>query len=67
MPVVHVFVWKGISAEAKKKVITGITKVFTDLGIPEQAVEVIIQEIPKEDWGIAGVPASERLREVEPP
>jgi 4-oxalocrotonate tautomerase len=37
------------------------------LGIPEQAVEVILQEIPKEDWGIAGVPASEKLRDVKPP
>ncbi len=67
MPVVHVFVWKGMSAEAKRKVIAGITRTFTDLGIPEQAVEVIIQEIPKEDWGVAGVPASEKLMDVKPP
>jgi phenylpyruvate tautomerase PptA (4-oxalocrotonate tautomerase family) len=29
MPVVHVFVWKGMSAEAKRKVIAGITRTFT--------------------------------------
>ncbi|MEM3550813.1 MAG: tautomerase family protein [Candidatus Bathyarchaeia archaeon] len=39
MPIVHVNVWRGFSNEAKKKVIEGITKVFTDLGIPPEAVE----------------------------
>jgi phenylpyruvate tautomerase PptA (4-oxalocrotonate tautomerase family) len=29
MPVVHVFVWGGMSAEAKRKVIAGITRTFT--------------------------------------
>ncbi len=67
MPIVNVYVWKGISDEAKKKTIEGITKVFVDLGIPKEAVEVIIIEIPKESWGIAGIPASEKLREISPP
>ncbi|MCS7108742.1 MAG: 2-hydroxymuconate tautomerase family protein [Sulfolobales archaeon] len=67
MPVVHVYVWKGFSNEAKKKVIAGITKVFTDLGIPVHAVEVIIHEIPKEDWGVGGEQASEKLKDVQPP
>lgn len=67
MPVVHVYVWRGFSSEAKRKVIAGITRVFGDLGIPVEAVEVIIHEVPKEDWGVAGEPASERLRHVQPP
>ncbi|MCQ5337655.1 MAG: tautomerase family protein [Candidatus Methanomethylicia archaeon] len=67
MPVVNVYVWKGFSDEAKRKTIEGITKVFTDLGIPKEAVEVIIIEVPKESWGIAGLPASEKLREVSTP
>ncbi|MEM2527617.1 MAG: tautomerase family protein, partial [Candidatus Bathyarchaeia archaeon] len=32
MPIVHVYVWRGFSNEAKKRVIEGITRVFTDLG-----------------------------------
>ena len=54
MPIVHVYVWKGFSREAKKKVIGGMTKVLCELGIPAQAVEVIIHDVPKEDWGVAG-------------
>ncbi|MEM1679916.1 MAG: 2-hydroxymuconate tautomerase family protein, partial [Sulfolobales archaeon] len=62
MPIVHVYVWKGFSNDAKKKVIAGITKVFTELNIPQHAVEVIIHEIPKEDWGVGGEQASEKFR-----
>ncbi|MEM1586020.1 MAG: tautomerase family protein [Candidatus Bathyarchaeia archaeon] len=67
MPVVHVYVWKGFSSEAKKKVIAGITKVFADLGVPAEAVEVLIHDVPKEDWGVGGERASEKLKHVQPP
>lgn len=67
MPLVHVYVWKGFSAQAKKKTIAGITKVFEELGIPPHAVEIIIHEIPKEDWGIGGEQASEKFKDVQPP
>jgi hypothetical protein len=40
---------------------------FVDLGIPNHAVEVVIHEIPKSHWGIAGEPASERLKDESPP
>jgi 4-oxalocrotonate tautomerase len=61
MPVVHVNVWEGFGKEKTKIVIKNITKVFVDLGIPSEAVEVIVHEIPKTHWGIGGVPASEKL------
>lgn len=67
MPIAHVYVWKGFSAEAKRKVIAGVTKVFAELGVPAEAVEVIIHEIPKDDWGIGGELTSEKLRHVQPP
>jgi 4-oxalocrotonate tautomerase len=67
MPIVHVHVWKGFSDEAKKKVIAGMTKVFVDMGIPAEAVEVVIHEIPKTDWGVGGEPASERLKHAQIP
>jgi 4-oxalocrotonate tautomerase len=67
MPIVHVYVWKGFSREAKKKVIGGMTKVLCELGIPAQAVEVIIHDVPKEDWGVAGECASERLKDTHTP
>ena len=67
MPVIHVHVWEGFGAESAKKVIQGITRVFTDLGIPQRAVEVIVHQVPKSHWGIAGEPASERLKDESPP
>ncbi len=66
MPVVHVNLWKGFSIENKKRVIQGITKVFTELGIPAHAVEVVIHEIPKENWGTGGELASEKFKDIKP-
>ncbi len=63
MPIIHVNVWKGFGKENAKIVIQKITKVFVDLGIPQQAVEVIVHEIPKSLWGIGGEPASEKFEE----
>jgi 4-oxalocrotonate tautomerase len=67
MPVVHVYMWSGVSREAKVRIVKGITKVFEELGIPSQAVEVIIQEVPKENWGIGGESADVKFRDVKPP
>ena len=66
MPVVHVNVWEGFGKEKAKITIRNITNVFVDLGIPEQAVEVIVHEIQKSHWGIGGEPASEKLKGVSP-
>ena len=59
--------WKGISEEAIKKIIVGVTDVFVDLGIPKQAVHVLIQEIPKGHWGIDGLPATEARPDARSP
>jgi 4-oxalocrotonate tautomerase len=67
MPTVDVKVWKGISEDAVEKIISGITKVFVELGIPERAVEVIVHEIPKSHWGIGGKPASKGMPDEKPP
>ncbi|MGY5874822.1 MAG: tautomerase family protein [Candidatus Thorarchaeota archaeon] len=67
MPTVDVKMWKGVSEDAAEKIISGITKVFVELGIPEQAVEVIILETPKTHWGIGGIPASKAMPDEKPP
>ncbi len=67
VPVVHVYMWSGVSKEAKNKIIRGITKIFEDLGIPSQAVEIIIIEVPKENWGVGGESADEKFKDVKPP
>lgn len=67
IPSVNVNVWKGISEENIKKIIAGITDVFVTIGIPRQAVEVIVHEIPKSHWGIDGKPATESRPGAGPP
>ncbi len=67
MPIVDVKIWKGVSEDAAEKIISGITKVFVELGIPERAVDVIIHEIPKAHWGIGGKPASKAMPDETPP
>ncbi|MHA1905271.1 MAG: tautomerase family protein [Candidatus Thorarchaeota archaeon] len=67
MPTVDVKMWKGVSEDAAEHLISGITKVFVELGIPEHAVHVTIQEIPKTHWGIGGKPASKAMADEKPP
>jgi len=67
MPIVEVKMWKGVSEEAVERIISGITKVFVDIGIPERAVEVVVHEIPKAHWGIGGKPATEVMPDEKPP
>ena len=67
MPSVDVKMWKGLSEGAAEQIISGITKVFVELGIPERAVEVIIHEIPKTHWGVGGRPASKVMADTKSP
>jgi 4-oxalocrotonate tautomerase len=60
MPIIQVSVWEGMSAENKKKTVEGITKVFEDIGIPKDAVTIVIYEEPKSNWATGGQLHSER-------
>ncbi len=64
MPVIQVNVWEGFGKDKAKITIQNITKVFVDLGIPTQAIEVIVHEIQKSHWGIGGEPASEKFKDI---
>jgi 4-oxalocrotonate tautomerase len=61
MPVVQVSVWAGISEENKKKMVEGMTKVIEELGVPREAITLIIEEIPKTNWASGGRLHSERF------
>ena len=54
MPLVQVTVWTGMSKENKKKVVEGMTRVLEELGIPREAVTVIIYEAPQTNWATGG-------------
>ncbi len=66
LPVVQVNVWSGISLENKKRMVEGITKVMEDIGIPREAVTVVIYEEPKENWASGGQLHSERFANLGP-
>jgi|TARA_Y100000310_G_scaffold345607_1_gene467218 4-oxalocrotonate tautomerase len=63
MPVVTIESWP-MDQEKKKKVIEGITKVFTDMEIPTQAVTVMIHENELENWGSAGEQHSVKFKDM---
>ncbi len=59
MPVVIVEMWEGRTVEQKKQLVEGITETFVRIGVPREALHIIIQDIPKHNWGHAGKLASE--------
>ena len=54
MPVIIVETWSGKSEEQKAAIIKGITKVFVDIGVTADQVQVIIHDVPKTNWGMHG-------------
>ncbi len=59
MPVVIVEMWAGRTVEQKKTLVKGITDAFGNVGTPAEAVHIIIQDIPKQNWATGGKLASE--------
>ena len=50
MPIVQISVWEGLSSENKKKIFEALTKVFEEMEIPKEAVQIVIYESPKTNW-----------------
>jgi 4-oxalocrotonate tautomerase len=64
MPLVTVDMFEGRTIEQKKQLVEGITEVLTSrLGVPAQAVAIIIRDVPKHNWASAGKLYSEQLPE----
>lgn len=59
MPVVTVEMWEGRSIEQKKQLVEGITDTLVKIGVPSDAIHVIIKDVPKHNWGHGGKLASE--------
>ncbi|OGC21335.1 hypothetical protein A2291_07535 [candidate division WOR-1 bacterium RIFOXYB2_FULL_42_35] len=55
MPLVKIELWPGRDKETKKKLIEKVSADVAEIiECPTEAVTVVIQDIPKENWGIAG-------------
>ena len=53
--------WSGRDAAAKELLIKNVTEtVCATIKCPPEAVIVVIEDVPKENWGQAGVPACKK-------
>jgi 4-oxalocrotonate tautomerase len=54
----QIYMLEGRTEEQKRAVIEKVTQALVDaIDAPQQNVRVWIHELPKENWGIAGVTA----------
>lgn len=64
MPLARMEMWEGRNSDLKRKLVKEITRVMVDnLKCPEQAVTVIINDIPKHNWAIGGELVSDYLKD----
>ncbi|MBE0587758.1 MAG: 4-oxalocrotonate tautomerase family protein [Hydrogenophaga sp.] len=58
MPFAQIYMMEGRTEEQKRAVIEKVTQALVDaVGAPKENVRVWIHDLPKENWGIAGVSA----------
>ncbi|MCX5782259.1 MAG: tautomerase family protein [Elusimicrobia bacterium] len=63
MPIVRIEMWPGRPAETKKKIAQDVTKSLVDnIGCPAQAVTVVFDDRPQENWAIGGQLQSEMFK-----
>ncbi len=61
MPVITIDLWEGRTIQEKRMLVKGVTDIVAkSTGCPENAVHIIINDHPKENWGIGGTLASEK-------
>lgn len=61
MPLAQITLFAGRTEEMRGELIRRVTDTIVEvLHCPREAVTVVLQEIPKTNWGEAGVPASKR-------
>jgi 4-oxalocrotonate tautomerase len=54
MPVVTVEMWEGRTQDQKRQLAKDITEAFTKIGVPAQAVHIIMNDHPKSCWAQGG-------------
>ena len=64
MPIITIETWP-MEKERKPEIIKKITQVFTDMGIPPQAVTVVIHETEMDNWGTGGEQHSVKFKDLK--
>ncbi len=64
MPVVIVEMWEGRTVEQKKQLVEGIASAFVKIGVPLEALQIIMKDNPKHNWAVGNRLASEKSPET---
>ncbi len=60
MPIVTIHILEGRDQQTRQDLIKNVTTAIIDtLGVPAESVRIIINEMPYENYGIAGLPVQE--------
>ncbi|MBS0348706.1 MAG: 4-oxalocrotonate tautomerase family protein [Proteobacteria bacterium] len=60
MPFAQIYMIEGRTEEQKRAVIEKVTQALVEaVGAPQENVRVWIHDVPKANWGIAGVSAKD--------
>ena len=61
MPVITVQMYTGRTPEQKRKLVRALTEAMVQhAGCKPNNLHIILQEVPKENWALAGVMGDER-------
>lgn len=61
MPIIRVEMYKGRTRDQKRALVKELTEAFLrTCGSTPEAVQVVIVDVDKEDWGTAGVLACDK-------
>ena len=60
MPFAQIYMLEGRTVDQKRAVIEKVTQALVEaVGAPRETVRVLILDVPKDHWGIAGVSAKD--------
>jgi 4-oxalocrotonate tautomerase len=60
MPFAQIYLMEGRTEDQKRAVIEKVTAALVEaVGAPKENIRVWIQDVPKTNWGIAGVSAKD--------
>jgi 4-oxalocrotonate tautomerase len=60
MPFAQIYMLEGRTEDQKRAVIEKVTAALQEaVGAPKETIRVWIQDVPKHNWGIAGVSAKD--------
>jgi phenylpyruvate tautomerase PptA (4-oxalocrotonate tautomerase family) len=57
--VIEISLFTGRSIEAKRRLYAALVSELASFGLEPHDVKVILHEVPRENWGLGGLPASE--------